>query len=140
MRLRTKDERLNPKNVPGLARLDPESVTGVLKSGRLVHIPDGWTPIHAGEPADEAYLVLEGCVEVVDGDETLADVCRGEFFGEMGLVDRSLRNARVTVVEPVLAVAWPKEDFQQLREEFQDFDELVSETTRRRTDENEQRG
>ena len=90
--------------------------------------------------ADEAYLILEGCVEVVDGDQTLADVCRGEFFGEMGLVDRSLRNARVTVVEPVLAVAWPKDDFQQLRADFQDFDELVSETTRRRADENEHRG
>ena len=139
MRLRSKDERLNPANVPGLARLDSTTVKNLLTSGRLVHIPQGWTPIRAHEPADEAYLVLEGCVEVVDGDETLADVCRGEFFGEMALVDHSLRNARITVVDPVLAVAWPRKDFQQLREDFPDFDELVSETAHQRAQENEQR-
>jgi CRP/FNR family cyclic AMP-dependent transcriptional regulator len=140
MRLRTKDERLNPSNVPGLARLGSATVDRLLKAGRLVHIPAGWTPIRANEPADEAYLVLEGCVEVVAGEETLADVCRGEFFGEMALVDHSLRNARITVVDPVLALAWPRQDFQQLRQDFPDFDALVSDTAHRRAQENEQRG
>ncbi len=140
MRLRSKDERLDPENVPGLAELDPETVKHVLQVGRVVHIPQGWTPIRAHEPADEAYLVLEGCVEVVDGDETLADVCRGEVFGEMALVHHSLRSARVTVVDPVLALAWPRADFQQLRADFADFDELVSTVARARAEENEQRG
>lgn len=140
MRLRTKDERLNPTNVPGLAQLDTKTVGQLLKSGRLVHIAKDWTPIRANEPADEAYLVLEGCVEVVAGETVLADVCRGEFFGEMGLVDHSLRNARITVVDPVLALAWPREDFQRLRADFPDFDALVSETAHRRAEENQNRG
>jgi CRP/FNR family transcriptional regulator, cyclic AMP receptor protein len=140
MRLRSKEERLDHKNVPGLAHLDPDTVKRLLAVGRLVHIPQGWTPIRAHEPADEAYLVLEGCVEVVDGDETLADVCRGEIFGEMGLVHHSLRNARVTVVDPVLALAWPRQDFQQLRADLPDFDDLVRTVARARTEENEQRG
>ena len=139
MRLRSKDERLDPQNVPGLARLDPETVKHLLQAGRLVHIPQGWTPIRAHEPADEAYLIIEGCVEVVAGEETLADVCRGEIFGEMALVDHSLRNARVTVVDPVLAVAWPREDFQQLRADYPDFDDLVQTVARARTEENEER-
>jgi CRP/FNR family cyclic AMP-dependent transcriptional regulator len=139
MRLRSKDERLNPKNLPGLASLESATVDKLLQAGRLVHIAEGWTPIRANEPADEAYLVLEGCVEVVAGEETLADVCRGEFFGEMGLVDHALRNARITVVEPVLALAWPRQDFQQLREDVPDFDALVRETAARRAQENEQR-
>ena len=58
----------------------------------------------------------------------------------MGLVDHSLRNARVTVVDPVLAVAWPRQDFQQLRQELPDFDELVRTVARTRNEENEQRG
>jgi CRP/FNR family transcriptional regulator, cyclic AMP receptor protein len=140
MRLRSKDQRLNPDHVPGLAGLEPKTVEKILEVGRLVHIAEGWTPIRANEPADEAYLVLEGCVEVIDGEEALADVCRGEFFGEMGLVDQSLRNARITVVDPVLAVAWPREDFQRLRGDFPDFDALVSSTARRRAEENERRG
>ena len=139
MRLRSRDERLNSQTVPGLARLAPESVKRLLDVGRVVHIPEGWTPIRANEPSDEAYLLLEGCVEVVDGEDTVADVCRGEFVGEMGLVDLSLRNARVTVVHPVLALAWPRDDFQQLRADLPDFDELVRETTAERTKQNEER-
>jgi hypothetical protein len=57
----------------------------------------------------------------------------------MGLVDHALRSARVTVTEPVLAIAWPKDDFQESRQMLPDFDELVSATARARILENDQR-
>ncbi len=139
MTFRSRQERNETQHVPGLAALDPTSVSRLLEVGRLVHIPKGWTPIHDGEPADKAYLILEGELEVVSGDDVVANVGVGAFVGEMGLVDHSLRSARVTVTDPVLAIAWPKSDFQELRQEFSDFDELVSNTARARVLENEQR-
>jgi CRP-like cAMP-binding protein len=114
-------------------------VERLLEAGRLVHIPKGWTPIHDSVPSDKAYLILEGTVEVVDGDEVIAHVGVGAFVGEMGLVDHALRSARVTATDAVLAIAWPKKDFQELRQEFSDFDELVSSTARTRILENDQR-
>lgn len=132
MRLSYRNERVNPDNVPGLDELDPKSVDRVLKEGRVVDIPQGWTPIRAHEPADEAYLVVDGCVEVVRDGDLVARVGRGEFIGEMGLVDGALRSARVTVTEPVVAVAWPRADFQKLRSELDDFDRLVKRTAAER--------
>ena len=139
MKIRSDDEREDQQQVPGLAALAPETVKRALDAGRLVHIPKGWTPIHDSVPSDKAYLILEGTMEVVTGDEVLAQVGVGAFVGEMGLVDHALRSARVTTTSAALAIAWPKEDFQQLRQEFSDFDELVSETAKARVLENEQR-
>jgi CRP/FNR family transcriptional regulator, cyclic AMP receptor protein len=139
MKNRSRRERADVQQVPGLAALAPETVEQALKAGRLVHIPEGWTPIHDSVPSDKAYLILEGTMDVVDGDEVIARVGVGAFVGEMGLVDKALRSARVTATDAVLAIAWPKEDFQKLRQEFSDFDELVSTTARERILENEQR-
>ena len=139
MRTRSKDEHADREQVPGLAALAPESVERLIEVGRLVHIPKGWTPIHDSVPPDKAYLILEGTMEVVTSDEVIARVGVGAFVGEMGLVDHALRSARVTTTSAALAIAWPKEDFQKLRQEFSDFDELVSITARTRILENEQR-
>jgi CRP/FNR family transcriptional regulator, cyclic AMP receptor protein len=139
MKIRPADEREDDQQVPGLAALAPETVERLLEAGRLVHIPKGWTPIHDSVPSDKAYLILEGTMEVVTGDEVIARVGVGAFVGEMGLVDHSLRSARVTTTSPALAIAWPEEDFQKLRKEFADFDELVSSTAKARILENEQR-
>lgn len=133
------DDQLETGAVPGVAALAPDEVQRLIDLGRLVHIPVGWSPIRANEPADKAYLLLEGSVEAVDGSTVLAELGAGEFVGEMGLVGRTLRTARVTVTKPVLAIAWPREDFQRLREEIPDFDRLVTETTDRRREENESR-
>src|SRR6188472_2322139 len=138
MKIRSGDEREDQQQVPGLAALAPETVERLIEAGRLVHIPKGWTPIHDSVPPDKAYLILEGTMEVVDGDEVIARVGVGAFVGEMGLVDHALRSARVTVTDAVLAIAWPKKEFQELREEFSDFDELVSTTARTRVLENDQ--
>ena len=139
MQIRSRDEREDTQPVPGLARLAPESVERLLEVGRLVHIPKGWTPIQDKVPSDKAYLILEGTMEVVDGGEVIASLGVGAFVGEMGLVDHALRSARVTVTDPVLAIAWPKEDFQEARQKLPDFDELVSATARARILENDQR-
>lgn len=133
------EPKLDPDKIPGLSRLATRTVKKLIKHGRLVRLPAGWTLIRADEPADEAYLIIEGCVEVVDGDETVADVCSGEFIGEMGLVERKVRSARVTVTTPVRALTWPRDDFQSLRRHHPDFDELVTETANQRFNRNKQR-
>src|SRR6187397_603865 len=104
MRIRSRDEHADREQVPGLAALAPETVERLLEAGRLVHIPKGWTPIHDSVPSDKAYLILEGTMEVITGDEVIARVGVGAFVGEMGLVDHSLRSARVTTNSPALAI------------------------------------
>ncbi len=51
-----------------------------------------------GEPGESLYIVLDGKVRISKtipgiGEEALAILGRGDFFGEMALVDRQLRSA-----------------------------------------------
>ena len=120
------------EDLPGLESLSEDERKRVLEVGRVVHIPGGWSAIHDQTPADEAYLVLEGTMRVDSGGKRVADIGPGDFAGEMGLVDRKLRNARVTTVGDVTALAFPRADFQALREEISAFDDVVTQSTRDR--------
>ena len=46
------------------------------------------------------FLVLEGVVEVRKGKKTLATLSKGNFFGEMSLIDNQPRTADVVAVKP----------------------------------------
>jgi CRP-like cAMP-binding protein len=53
---------------------------------------------HEGDPGDEMYVVLEGRVMISKfiagaGEEALAFLERGDYFGEMALIDREPRSA-----------------------------------------------
>jgi CRP/FNR family cyclic AMP-dependent transcriptional regulator len=117
-------------DAPGLERLQPTDRRRVTELGRRVHVPQHWTMVREDQPADEAWLVLEGMLRVESRGQVLADIGPGGFVGEMGLVDHLLRNARVTTLEDVEALAFPKSDFQRLRQDIPDFDALVRESTR----------
>jgi CRP/FNR family transcriptional regulator, cyclic AMP receptor protein len=120
------------EDLPGLESLSEDERKRVLEVGRVVHIPGSWSAIKDQTPADEAYLVLEGTMRVDSDNEHVADIGPGGFAGEMGLVDRKLRNARVTTVGDVTALAFPRADFQSLRDEISAFDEVVTKSTRER--------
>lgn len=119
-------------DLPGLDTLSPATRQALVDRGREVRIPAGWAPIHESEPADKAYLVLSGHLCVMSGGREVASLGPGSLAGEMGLVDHRLRNARITASDPVLVLAWPKSDFQRLRGELADFEELVQATTQQR--------
>ncbi len=46
------------------------------------------------------YLITNGSVEVLGGKKVLSKLGRGQFFGEMALIDKQPRSATVVAVEP----------------------------------------
>jgi hypothetical protein len=116
-RNRSDVERANVPNMPGLG-LPAYARRRLLELGRVVPIPAGWSPVHGAEPADRAYLVLEGRLCVMCGGTEVTLLGPGSFAGDLGLVDHRLRNARVVAVEPVRALTWSGSEFAQLREEL----------------------
>lgn len=69
--------------------------------------PPGFCIVEQGETANDLYIILSGSAEVLHEDESghlthIADLTRGEFFGEIGLTakDRT-RTAHVTAKEAV---------------------------------------
>jgi hypothetical protein len=51
---------------------------------------------HEGQPGDAMYVVMSGAVRLTKAEATIAELGKGQHFGEMSLVDRSQRSLTAT--------------------------------------------
>jgi CRP-like cAMP-binding protein len=69
----------------------------------LTHFDNGQVLFREGEDGDDMYIIQSGRVaikkKVKDGDTTLAVLEKGDFFGEMAILERLPRSASAEVVE-----------------------------------------
>jgi len=71
---------------------------------------------HAGEPGNAMYLIERGkvriCVQAIDGHEvTLTEMGRGDFFGELALLDGQRRSADARVAEDARLAVLSRDHF-----------------------------
>ena len=70
----------------------------------LTHFDNGQILFPEGEDGDDMYIIQSGRVaikkKVKDGDTTLAVLEKGDFFGEMAILERMPRSATAEVIEP----------------------------------------
>lgn len=63
-----------------------------------------------GDSGVAFYLITDGSVEVHGGKKLLSKLGRGQFFGEMALIDKQPRSATVIAAEPgtkcLLMTSW----------------------------------
>ena len=57
--------------------------------------PAGEYIFRMGDLADCMFIVLDGKVEIVSGKRVLSIIAKGDIFGEMSMIDNSLRSADV---------------------------------------------
>jgi serine/threonine protein phosphatase PrpC len=68
----------------------------------------------AGEPGDAMYVVLSGSVKLTKGDTLVAELGRGHHFGEMALVDRSVRSLTATAGPDSRLIIINRKDFYEI--------------------------
>jgi CRP-like cAMP-binding protein len=66
-----------------------------------VSLPAGKTLILEGKPTDAFYILLSGEVDVSVKGKTRARLRTGDFFGEIGMLDRGNAVATVKTITPV---------------------------------------
>src|SRR5580704_354505 len=78
----------------------------------VVELPATSTIFAAGDPGDAMYVVVSGIVKLVDKGKAVAELSRGQHFGEMSLVDRSVRSlSAIAGPDPVRLVSIARKDF-----------------------------
>jgi serine/threonine protein phosphatase PrpC len=81
----------------------------------LTDVPANATIFAAGDVGDAMYVVLTGNVKLIDKATTVAELVRGQHFGEMSLVDRSVRSlTAIAGPEPVRLVTISRKDFSDI--------------------------
>jgi len=87
-------------SVPLFAGLDKKQVKTLIESGRERSFKAGQNLVSEGDMGVGFYLILEGKVSVRKGTKALASLSKGQFFGEMSLIDEERRSADVVAAEP----------------------------------------
>ena len=87
--------------IPLFAELGDEELRQIAPFANEVSVEQGTVLVREGDFSYEFMAIEEGRAEVTRGGEHVADLGRGDFFGEMGLLERTLRNATVTAMTPM---------------------------------------
>jgi len=72
------------------------------------------TVFSAGQPGDAMYVVLSGSVRLMKGETKLIELTRGHHFGEMALVDRSVRSLTAVATEDTRLVVIHRKEFYEI--------------------------
>jgi CRP-like cAMP-binding protein len=85
-------------------------------SGELAFAP-GQAIVLQGQVGNGLYIVTSGEVRIVAGEEELARLGPGEFFGELSVIDQQPRNATVYAVGATVCLALASWDLIALLEQ-----------------------
>src|SRR5688500_3335711 len=92
-----------------LSGLSDKEIQQVAEAGRLVHLPESWSLILEGTPADAAYYILEGEVSIRRHKDEVATAGPGTFIGEAAIMNHALRSAQVVTKTNVTALNFTPE-------------------------------
>ena len=92
------------KSIPLFEEVGDEELAQIAPFATEVSVEQGRELVREGDFSYEFMAIEEGQAEVTRGGEHVADLGPGDFFGEMGLIERTLRNATVTATTPVRLV------------------------------------
>ena len=104
------------RSVPLFASLDDHATHALRELLEVRLVPHGTRLFRTGDAGDAMYLLEDGRVRIhihdADGDDvTLAELARGDFFGEMAILDGKPRSADATVIEDARLAVLSRDDF-----------------------------
>jgi CRP/FNR family cyclic AMP-dependent transcriptional regulator len=84
------------KSIPLFEEVGDEELRQIAPFAQEVTVEGGKVLVREGDFSYEFMAIEEGEAEVTRGGEHVADIGPGDFFGEVGLLEKTLRNATVT--------------------------------------------
>lgn len=93
------------RSIPIFARLDPAKLKLIAFASDYLAFDEGEALVHEGEPADCAFLIDEGTVDIfvktVDAEVKVGSLGAHELFGEMAIFRKEPRSATIRATGPL---------------------------------------
>lgn len=104
--------------------LDESEIMDIIRTARTCEVKSGDIIFDTGQTGDAMYLIQDGRVRILqqlpDGSrEVLANLEKGQIFGEMAIIDSSPRAARAVAIAPTRLYRIDRADFNLLRANYQ---------------------
>jgi voltage-gated potassium channel len=105
--------------VPLFAGLDATRIAAIARLLKPQIVPQRQVIVRRGEPADAMFFIMDGEVEVEI--EPPVRLNKGQFFGEIGLLLDTTRNASVATLSESRLLVLDRADFQRLMAQHPDL-------------------
>lgn len=100
-----------------------------------IDVEAGKRLVSEGRFGYEFFVIENGSAEVVRGDQHIADLGPGDFFGEMAILSDAKRSADVIARSEMTAMVMTDYQFRSLARKMPDVAEQIRAACRRRTQE-----
>jgi len=109
-----------------------EELVQIAGFAQEVNVDQGRELVREGDFSYEFMAIEEGDAEVTRSGQHVADLGAGDFFGEMGLLEKTLRNATVTAKTPMKLVTLTGWDMKRMERHIPEAIERVRNTLEER--------
>jgi CRP-like cAMP-binding protein len=89
------------REIPVFSDIPDDELRTLATFASETSVAAGTTLVREGDYSYEFMAIEEGTAEVRHDDQVVATLGPGEFFGEMGVLRRGLRNATVVATAPM---------------------------------------
>jgi CRP/FNR family transcriptional regulator, cyclic AMP receptor protein len=120
------------KSIPLFQDVPDEELGQISTFAQEVTVDAGRELVREGDFSYEFMAIEEGEAEVTRHGEHVADLGAGDFFGEMGLLEKTLRNATVTAKTPMRLVTLTGWDLKRMERHIPEAIEKVRATLEER--------
>jgi cAMP-dependent protein kinase regulator len=120
------------KSLPLFADVPDEELAQIAGFAQEVNVDAGRELVREGDFSYEFMAIEEGQAEVTRDGKHVNDLGPGDFFGEMGLLEKTLRNATVTAKTPMRLVTLTGWDMKRMERHIPEAIERVRATLEER--------
>jgi CRP-like cAMP-binding protein len=113
------------KQIPLFQDVPDEELGQIATFAQEVSVEQGRELVREGDFSYEFMAIEEGEAEVSRHGEHLADLGAGDFFGEIGLLEKTLRTATVTAKTPMMLVTLTGWDLKRMERHIPEAIERV---------------
>jgi serine/threonine protein phosphatase PrpC len=94
--------------------LSYKELVRVANIAEIIEVAPDHTIFSQGQTGDAMYVVLSGSVRLSKDGAVVARLDKGQHFGEMSLVDRSVRSLNAVTAEPTRLITINRKDFYEI--------------------------
>jgi cAMP-dependent protein kinase regulator len=120
------------KSLPLFQDVPDDELAQIAGFAQEVNVEEGRELVREGDFSYEFMAIEDGEAEVTRGGEHVADLGSGDFFGEMGLLEKTLRNATVTAKTPMKLITLTGWDMKRMERHIPEAAERVRTTLEER--------
>ena len=113
------------KSIPLFADLSDDALRALALTVRELSVSEGTHIVDEGNYSYDFSIIEDGTAQVVRGDEVIAELGPGDFFGEVGLLEKEQRNASVVATSRVRLLTLTGWDLRRLGQRMPEVVEKI---------------